>query len=1000
MRILIDLQACQSTGSRDRGIGRYSLALAKAVANNAGQHDIWLMLSGLFPETIQPLRNIFADLVPSEQIVTWRTPAPVAELGPDNYWRNRTAELVREHALASIRPDFVHVTSLFEGSGDDAVSSVGLTDERLVTAVTLYDLIPLVYEKQYLQHPSQRAWYYRKLASLKRADLLLAISDFSRQEGIELLQLPSERVVNISSAVDEDFQLCMGTQEALSAKADLRKRYGLQRSFIMYTGGIDIRKNIEGLISAYAELPVALRQQYQLAIVCSVQDAVRQRLGALGRKLGLAEDDVVLTGFVPDADLPLLYQACALFVFPSWHEGFGLPALEAMSCGAPVIASNTSSLPEVLGCPEALFNPRDIKSIASKMVEVLQNPAFSEHLRQHGLMQAKKFSWDASAKKAIEAIQHSHAGQNAAVSARLTQHSHRTKPRLAYISPLPPMATGIANYSADLLPELADYYDISLICEQDEVVSPWLNANFSIRDINWFVRHADEFDRTVYHFGNSPAHAFMYPLFSDYPGVIVLHDYFLGDSLAHLEMSRQIPGIWTSHMYLSHAYAGLLERRDAKDEVALIRKFPCSGGLLDMAEGVIVHSAHAMELGRFWGTAQQTAHWKQVALLRKIPVQLDKRLAREALGLKEDDFVICSFGMLGATKLNQVLLETWLASSFAGDARCHLVFVGKNDAGSYGAKLQKDIQKCAAAGRISITGFIEPTAYSHYLQAADVAVQLRTYSRGETSAAVLECMAYGLPVIVNRNGSMAELPPDCVVSIADDFVPSELLKAIEQVRHDASGRQAMGQAARNMLQTQHAPALIARKYFEAIEWFSENEPSARLHRSLDAIAKVTPLSASLEDDLPELARCLVTQQRRTGKRLIMVDVSPWCQQGEPVPPGLKFLLEHLMLSRPDLRIETVLHDDHDFRYARSWTCKFLHLPELSLPDDIVEFQAGDFYLDLCGRKDLQNIAIRLRTHMLEINLAWTSIDITDTDISVDEDAIKAILAEFSRTVST
>ncbi|MFZ6760610.1 glycosyltransferase [Undibacterium sp. Ji50W] len=999
MRILIDLQACQSTGSRDRGIGRYSLALAKAMASNAGQHEIWLMLSGLFPETIQPIRNIFAELVPSERIVTWRTPAPVAELVPDNYWRNRTAELVREHALASIRPDFVHVTSLFEGSGDDAVSSVGLTDERLATAVTLYDLIPLVYEKQYLQQPSQRAWYYRKLASLKRADLLLAISDFSRQEGIELLQLPPERVVSISSAVAEDFQLCMGTQEALSAKVDLRKRYGLQRSFIMYTGGIDIRKNIEGLIAAYAELPVALRQQYQLAIVCSVQDTVRQRLDALGRKLGLAEDDVVLTGFVPDADLPLLYQACALFVFPSWHEGFGLPALEAMSCGAPVIASNASSLPEVLGCPEALFNPRDIKSIAGKMAEVLQNPAFADQLRQRGLIQAKKFSWDASAKKAIEAIQHSHARQNEIASTKVTLTSHRAKPRLAYISPLPPLATGIANYSADLLPELADYYDITLICEQDEVASPWLNANFRIRDTNWFARHADEFDRSVYHFGNSPAHAFMYPLFSDHPGVMVLHDYFLGDSLAHLELSKQIPGIWTSHMYQSHAYAGLLERRDAGDDLALIRKFPCSGGLLDMAEGVIVHSAHAMELGRFWGTAQQTAHWKQVALLRKIPIQLDKRTAREALGLKEDDFVICSFGMLGATKLNQVLLETWLASSFAGDARCHLVFVGKNDTGSYGAKLQKDIQQCAAAGRISITGFIEPSIYSQYLQAADVAVQLRTYSRGETSAAVLECMAYGLPVIVNRNGSMAELPQDCVVSIADDFEPAELLRAIEQVRQDASGRQVMGHAARTMLKTQHAPALIARKYFDAIEWFAENEPSARLHRSLDAIANITPLSASLDDDLPELARCLVTQQRRSGKRLIMVDVSPWCKQGEPVPPMLKPLLEQLMLSRPDLRIETVVHDDHDFRYARSWTCKFLQLPALRLPDDIVEFQAGDFYLDLHGGEDLQNISENLRTPMLEMNLARASLQVRNVGISADKDVIKAMLAAFSLAIS-
>ena len=137
MRILIDLQACQTTGSRHRGIGRYSMALAKAMARNAGSHDLRLMLNGVFEETIIPIRQAFSNLIPDEHIYLWQTPGPAAELVLENTWRRRTGELVWEQAMAQVRPDYVHVTSLFEGSVDDAISSVGRSGLHLPTAVTL-----------------------------------------------------------------------------------------------------------------------------------------------------------------------------------------------------------------------------------------------------------------------------------------------------------------------------------------------------------------------------------------------------------------------------------------------------------------------------------------------------------------------------------------------------------------------------------------------------------------------------------------------------------------------------------------------------------------------------------------------------------------------------------------------------------------------------------------------------------------------------------------------
>ena len=410
MRILLDLQACQAS-SMHRGIGRYSMALALAMARNSAGHDLRIVLNQDYPDSVLALRKAFDGLVPQSHITTFAVPVPAGEVDPRNAWRVQAAERIRERYLASLRPDVVHVASLFEGLGDNAVASLLHGEGRFDTAITLYDLIPLMRKERYLGDPNVAAWYYRKLDSMKKAELLLAISESARGEGIALLGLAPERVVNISSAVDDSFR---PLELAPERRGALLRQHGLTRPFIMYTGGIDYRKNIEGLIEAYAQLPAALRRQYQLAVVCSIQNPDRFRLERLAAKLGLAGDDLVLTGFVSDDDLVALYNCTALFVFPSLHEGFGLPALEAMACGAPVIGSNASSIPEVIRRADAMFDPASSAAICASMVAVLGDPARQADLRAHGLAQAKRFSWDASAQRALAAFEELHARRAAA----------------------------------------------------------------------------------------------------------------------------------------------------------------------------------------------------------------------------------------------------------------------------------------------------------------------------------------------------------------------------------------------------------------------------------------------------------------------------------------------------------------------------------------------------------------------------------------------------------
>lgn len=400
MRILIDMQGAQSE-SRFRGIGRYSLALALGVARNAAGHEIWLALNGALAPSIADLRRAFDGLVPPERIRVFDIPAPVAEIDAANVPRCRAAEMLREHFIEQLAPDAVLVTSLFEGYIDDSVVSAGRFAPAMRTAIVLYDLIPFLNPDAYLGTPEQRQHYAGKIASLRQAGLLLAISDYTRQEAIDALGLDPQRVVAISTAVDDGFHPA-APGPALAA---LRQRCGITRETIMYApGGFDARKNIDGLIAAYGMLPAPLRARHQLVIASKLGEHERRVMNEHSQRQGLAPGELVLTGYVSDEELIALYRSTALFVFPSRHEGFGLPALEAMACGAIVIGADNTSIPEVIGCEEAMFDAGSPASIAAKIEQVLDSPALQERLRAHGRVQAARFSWDATARKALDAL--------------------------------------------------------------------------------------------------------------------------------------------------------------------------------------------------------------------------------------------------------------------------------------------------------------------------------------------------------------------------------------------------------------------------------------------------------------------------------------------------------------------------------------------------------------------------------------------------------------------
>lgn len=940
MRIVIDLQACQTTSSRNRGIGRYSMSLAKAMVRHSGTHEFWLLLNARFPETIEGLKAAFDGLISQERIKVFESPVPNAEIDPANAWRIRASEKIREALVADLHPDIVHISSLFEGLGDEAVTSVSTFEVAGSTAVTLYDLIPFIHKDVYLTNTGMRSWYYRKLQSLKSADILLAISNSSRAEVIDVLQLPEERVINISSAISENFHPIM---LSLDVKQKLMKRYGLKRPFILYTGGIDFRKNIDGLIQAFALLPSEMLERFQLAIVCSITEHDKEKYSRLVSRLGLRHDQVVFTGFVPEDDLIAFYNTCELFVFPSLHEGFGLPVLEAMACGAPAIGSNCTSIPEVIGRADALFDPNKPQDIAEKIYQVLTDDHFCRDLRTHGLGQAKKFSWDHSAKRALEGFEELHIKRESRPQSIIVRSAIR--PRLAYISPLPPMQSGIADYSAELLPELARYYEIDVIVDQPEINDPWIAANLPIRSVEWFSAHADSFDRILYHFGNSHFHRHMFGLLKQHSGTVVLHDFFMGNILDWMEC-HGLSQDFLHALYESHGYGALIEEKMNGRE-AIVWRYPCNLDVLYRSTGTIVHSSFAIKQATKWYGEGAAKNIQRIPFLRAAH-SLERQAARSRLNLSENAFLVCSFGLLGPIKLNDRLLTAWLSSKLALDMKCHLVFVGENHGGDYGTVLIQHIKKSSLEQRIRITGFVSQETYLDYIAAADMAVQLRCNSRGETSAAIFDCLAHGVPLVINAHGAAAELPDNVLIKLEDEFTDQDLVLAMEKLHQDEAIRQSLSHNAISYVKAEHTPAKVGNLYFEAIENFFTHHANSRRQRLIRSLARIPGLNPS-DKDLIATSDCIHVNDPNIFQKQLLIDISMLAQHDARtgIQRVVRAVLQHLLFHPlVNYRIEPIYERNGTYFYARQFTLEYIGRVDLNLEDAPVEVRMGDVFLGI------------------------------------------------------
>ncbi|HLV18728.1 MAG TPA: glycosyltransferase [Pseudomonas sp.] len=525
-------------------------------------------------------------------------------------------------------------------------------------------------------------------------------------------------------------------------------------------------------------------------------------------------------------------------------------------------------------------------------------------------------------------------------------------PRLAFVAPLPPEATGIADYSAELLPYLAAHYEITLVVDQPDI-APDLVGTHAVMSPAQFIEAYSGFDRVLYQVGNSMFHSYQFPLLQRCPGVVVLHDVFLFDAVWWQQECGNWPDGLRRQLFHEHGFPAVLalEAGGHGGGSRGPEEYPVNGFVTHEAAGLIMHSRFASELDRRW----RPDAWQEapaiIPHLRALPELDDERRARarRELQLSEDACVIASFGGINPKKMSDQLVEAFLGGDW-GEREVILALVGAQHAGDFGQALERRLRAHPAGRQVRVTGYVSRSDYLRWLRAADVAVQLRQDSRGETSGAILDAMAHGLAVVANAHGSSAELPEEALVMLPDRFCAEQLGKALEALVAGDERRHTLGEQARCHVARQLDPVQVAKQYRDAIESFSGRTRRERHERWLDRLAGLSALRRLDEGALLEVTGglCELDTTAPAAAPRILFDVSTiaWHDLKTGIERVTRRLADQLLRHPPQgWRVELVRWGGDDFHLARGFASEQLGI-EPPAPDRPCEARPGDIYVSV------------------------------------------------------
>ena len=937
MKLLVSLFACQ-TSSRFRGIGRYTFSLTKEMVKQRAKNEVYALYDINYQDDLNGLTREFNRILPPGHFLPYFHPL-TNKYGPE------AAEMMIIQAYQAVAPDAVLFPNIFENwfEKDYAPIPNGKFPTAKKVAI-IYDIIPYLFKEHYLgANEELKNWYLDRLSNLTRFDLLLAISNATREDVITHLKIKEDKVVNISGSADSSFRKLEITDVE---KERILSEFGITRPFILYIGGNDFRKNMEGALRAYSKLPVEIINRYQF-VLNDVGDLKKFRSKA--KDLGLSEDDYRVTGFISENRLIALYNLCSLLVFPSIYEGFGLPILEAMSCGAPVIASNSSSIPEVAGRSDILFDVHNEREITEMMLKFLTDNALREEVSAYGLERSKLFSWKEAARRAWEAVENlQKQGESRVVP---ISQKVSDKPKVAFVSPLPPIKSGIAQYSAELLPFLQKHFDIELYTEEGTRISdPYLKRNFKILPYRQLIPNKHKYSTVVYQLGNSHFHTQMFEMMKSFPGVAVLHDFYLSDLMASGLVSNST---FLDLLDKSHGLKAIIDFwKEGLEET--IKKWPTNYDVLKSAKEVVVHSSDSAKLvGQYYsgGWRPNLNVIKQIKLLNNTNSS-NKQQIKDQLGFSPASFLFCSYGLVTPQKAILEIIHAFSKSLPDLGPDCQLIFVGEYTSEDYQKTVEAVITDLGLASKVKVTGYVPDNRYSKYLSITDVAIQIRTYTRGETSRALLDCLAYGIPTIINSIGSFNDYSEQVVIKLEDPVSIDDLSDCFIEIEKNHQHRQKISQCAIDLIFKEHNPEIIAAYYADVIRKAIDADDRQLISPVVRKLADQRVENQSL-DEIVRLAAKNINLRKQTQ---LLIDVSRIVRIDQQ--SGIQRVVRNLLIEffkdrKYSYRIEPVYIEDGKLYRANRLVEKLFCLPMNCLGAvKAVSVTPGDVLLMLDSSWDL------------------------------------------------
>jgi glycosyltransferase involved in cell wall biosynthesis len=779
MRILIDVQTLY-TQERNRGIGIYTYFWLKNFAKLGHDHRLYLMRkreNNWEFTFISPFIDL--DL----------------RLSNDDNWETTNLEdFIKENKV-----DIVHFTSPYMLDIDvPDIQHINVRKTYLV-----YDLIPLVMKEHYYDlwpYHIQKIYNYRS-QMIRSADLILTISQSSKNDLVSHLGINEEKVKVIYASTNEELYDKTLTGDEMNI---LRNELNISEPFIFSLTGYDERKNNRGLIAAFAKIATN-NPNLKLVIGGIKQAEEREEFFQLSREVGIKDSQLSILGYVSEEIMLALYKTCKVFVFPSLYEGFGLPVLEAMRCGAPVITSNNSSLIEIVEEAGILVDPLDQTKLANAIDQVVNNSELSKSMGEKSLTLSKNFSWVNTTTASLKVFEQ--------LIRKAELDFGGDKPILAFFSPLNPQSSGISDYSEELLLYLKEYFEIKIFVNGYTLTNDFVTDNFEVIDYSFNDNLLESIKYRIYHLGNNELHDWIYEALKQYPGVVVLHDMNLFGFYLFTTFLRGKKEEFRTEMIYNHGSRGL----EASTQLVKSgtypdsQEFPMYKKVVELSTGVIVHSEWVKEnlmlytdfLGKMnvvpSGVVFEEENNIEVEQVTMDPNRLSIGVFGNVIPNKRVDVIIRSFAALLKTNPNTDLYIVGHAEQTIKDELISLI-------------KQFHIENC-----VHFVEFPDINLFKAYIKAIDICINLRWPTMGETSATLMRALGYGKPCIVSNVGSYKEYPDDCVWKVDVDNSEEEMLLAylIELCNNDML-RHEMSEISKSYMESNHDFGIAAKNYSDFI----------------------------------------------------------------------------------------------------------------------------------------------------------------------------------------